>query len=237
MSFVLCLWPGSGGILRQGRWSFLAIAVVYGFALCGVVAVNFYWSELLTGKLRLGTYAMLGLLWLVLNSKSARLEKRCNTLRLPPPPEKDTLPDAQQHYLQGNWFEAECCLTMVLRKNPRDIEALLMLATLYRHKKRYDEAGSLLRELERLEDAIPWKFEIRSEKRKLITANARRLKEAKSNRITNSSERFDEKECSTESLKSKKSKLSESFDAKYERPEDEIDDSDYVDISKRQLAA
>ncbi len=179
MKHLLCLWPGAGGVLRQGRWSFLAIALVYGFVLCGVVAANFYWSELLTGMFRWAAYGTLVFFWLALSCKSAGLEKHCNRLRLPPPPEKDSLPDAQSHYLQGNWFEAECCLNMLLQKNPRDIEAMLMLATLYRHKDRHDEAGELLRELERLEDAARWKFEIRSEKRKLIAAASQRTKTGK----------------------------------------------------------
>ena len=237
MKLLLCLWPGSGGVLRQGRWSFLAIALVYGFALCVVVIINFYWSELLTGTHRWGAYAMLGFLWLVLNAKSARLEKQCKTLRLPPPPEKDAFPDAQQHYLQGNWFEAECCLTMLLRKNPRDIEALLMLATLYRHKQRYDEAESLLKELDLLEDASPWKFEIRSEKRKLIVANAKRLKEAKATHISNRHTKYDEREHSTKPSKSEKSQLSESFDIKHERTEGFADDNDNSFVSERQLVA
>jgi tetratricopeptide (TPR) repeat protein len=221
MSYLLCLWPGSGGVLRQGRWSFLMIALLYGFALCGVVMLNFYWSELLTENLRRGTYAMLVVLWLVLSNKSSRLEKQCHRMRLPPPPDKDALPDAQQHYLQGNWFEAECCLNMLLKKNPRDIEAMLMLATLYRHKERYDEAGNLLRELERLEDALPWKFEIRSEKRKLMAANAKRLKKSKSQPVAKNSEQDE----------------SEKYSKKCERQEDTNDDNEYADVSKRQLVA
>jgi len=210
MNGILTLWPGSGGVVRQGRWSFLAIALVFGFALCGVVMLNFYWSELLSENLRRGTYAMLVILWLVLSGKSTRLEKQCRLMRLPPPTDKDAMPDAQRHYLQGNWFEAECCLNMLRKKNPRDIEAMLMLATLYRHKERYDEAGDLLRELDRLEDAVPWKFEIRSEKRKLMAANAKRLtKPAKS----------------------------ESFDKKHERSEGNSDDNEYDGMSKRQRAA
>ena len=131
-------------------------------------------------------------------------------MRLPPPANKDTLPDAQQHYLQGNWFEAECCLNILLKKNPRDIEAMLMLATLYRHKERYDEAGNLLRELDRLEDTIPWKFEIRSEKRKLMVATAKRLE------------------------KPAKTELPEYFD---ERSGNDNDDNDYVSMSNHQHAA
>ena len=175
--------------------------------------LNFYWSELLTENLRRGTCILLVVLWLVLSGKSARLEKQCRRMRLPPPSDKDTLPDAQQHYLQGNWFEAECCLNMLLKKNPRDVEAMLMLATLYRHKERHDEAGNLLRELDRMEDAIRWKVEIRSEKRKLMAANAKCLKI------------------------SAKPELSESFDGKHERSESGNDDNEYSGMSKRQRAA
>ena len=175
--------------------------------------LNFYWSELLTGNLRRGTYIMLVVLWFVLSGKSSRLEKQCYRMRLPPPADKDALPDAQQHYLQENWFEAECCLNMLLKKNPRDIEAILMLATLYRHKKRYDEAGNLLRELDRLEDAISWKFEIRSEKRKLMAANAKR------------------------SNKTLKLESPESFNEKHERLESGNVDNEYTDISEHQRAA
>ena len=213
MNTVLCLWPGAGGVFRQGGWAFLAIALIFGFVLCSVVMLNFYWSELLTGNLRWGTYVMLVVLWLVLSNKSSRLEKQCRCMRLPPPADKDAMPDAQQHYLQGNWFEAECCLNMLLKKNPRDIEAMLMLTTLYRHKERYDEAENLLRELDRLEDAILWKFEIRSEKRKLIAANAKHTK------------------------KLTKSELSKHFGEKHERSESDNDDNEYVGISKHQRAA
>ena len=212
MNSILYLWPGSGGVLRQGRWSFLVVALVYGFALCGVVMLNFYWSELLTENLRRGTYVILIVLWLVMSNKSSRLEKQCLRMRLPPPADKDALPDAQQHYLQGNWFEAECCLNMLLKKNPRDIEAMLMLATLYRHKDRYDEAEYLLRELDRFEDAISWKFEIRSEKRKLMAANAKRLK------------------------KSTKSESPESFNEKHERSENNSDDNEYIGMLKQRAA-
>jgi tetratricopeptide (TPR) repeat protein len=189
MNYVLCLWPGAGGVFRQGRWPFLTIALLFGFVLCGTVTLNFYWTELLTGTLRWGMYVMLGFLWLTLSNQSSRMEKHSNFLRLPPPPDKDMLPDAQQHYLQGNWFEAECCLNILLQKNPWDIEAMLMLVTLYRHKERYDEAEHLVQELERLENADHWKFEIRMEKRKLIAATAKRSKNAKTKSTGNSSGR------------------------------------------------
>ena len=196
LKFLFYFWPGAGGVLRQGRWSFLTIALAYGFAVCGIVAANFYWSEMLTGFFRTFSCIAMFVLWLILSGKSAAIEKKCHKMRCPPSPEKDGLLDAQHHYLQGNWFEAECCLTMLLKNNPRDIEAMLMLATLYRHKDRYDEAARLLRELVLLEDAAVWKPEIRSEKRKLIASVAKNAKKsnepAKSKQTDKNSERHEE---------------------------------------------
>ena len=228
MKVLLCLWPGSGGILRHGRWSFLAIALLYGFAFCGLIAVNYYWSELLTGAYRWGTFVLFGLIWLAMTGKSWSLEKHYQELRLPPAPEKDTFPGAQKHYLQGNWFEAECCLNILLQKNPRDIEATLMLATLYRHKNRCDEAAGLLKELELLEDAARWKFEIRSEKRKLIALTSRKKTGPANNTEVRKPEAPEDSE---------DSKNLAMFDGNCERQIKKIDDDDYKEIKDRRFAA
>lgn len=233
--YLLWLWPGVGGVLRQGRWSFLVIALLYGFALCGTIAANFYWSEVLTGFFRTLSCGAMGVLWLVLSGKSAAIEKRCRKLRTPPPPEKDGLPDAQRHYLQGNWFEAECCLSMLLQNNPRDVQAMLMLATLYRHKERYEEASRLLRELELLEDAIPWKAEIRSEKRKLIAKAARK---SKGSRLKTAAENAKpQKETSDQPASGNESGKSKYFNENDERPGNFDDDNENDVMSKQRLAA
>ncbi|MDR1384339.1 MAG: hypothetical protein LBJ67_10940 [Planctomycetaceae bacterium] len=175
MNYLLCLWPGAGGIVRYGRWSFLTIALLYGFVCCCVITVNFYWSEILIGTTRGISYFGLGVVWLILTGKAAWHEKICRKQRSQPAPKKDIFPESQTHYLQGNWFEAECCLHILLKNNPRDVEAILTLATLYRHKARYDEAANMLRTLELMEDAVTWKHEIRTEKRKLLALTSQRL--------------------------------------------------------------
>jgi cytochrome c-type biogenesis protein CcmH/NrfG len=65
--------------------------------------------------------------------------------------------------LKGNWFEAERELNKLLRRDNRDLEARLMLATLLRHTKRFDEATRQLNVLVRLEGAKRWELEIRRE--------------------------------------------------------------------------
>ncbi|MFA8017385.1 tetratricopeptide repeat protein [Bremerella cremea] len=74
---------------------------------------------------------------------------------------------AQTTYLKGQWYQAEAVLLRLLRREPGDAEALLMLATLKRHTKQYDEAREALDKLERLDASRRWWFEIHREKQLL----------------------------------------------------------------------
>jgi thioredoxin-like negative regulator of GroEL len=85
---------------------------------------------------------------------------------------EETYAEALDHYLKGNWFEAEHALAQVLRRNPRDLDAGLMLATLFRHTGRIDEAERQLQRLERLEGSQKWQFEIGRERELLHEAGA-----------------------------------------------------------------
>jgi hypothetical protein len=79
------------------------------------------------------------------------------------------------HYLKGNWFEAEYFLSGLLAANPRDVDAALMLATLLRHTGRFDEALEGLARLERCEDAERWHWEIGRERDLVRRAQTRRV--------------------------------------------------------------
>ena len=63
--------------------------------------------------------------------------------------------EAQAAYLAGDWVSAEQTLLKLLKHDPRDAEARLMLATLWRHEGRRDAAAEELDRLERLETAAP----------------------------------------------------------------------------------
>ena len=69
--------------------------------------------------------------------------------------------------MKRNWFHTESLLRRLLRKEPRDVEARLLLATLYRHTRRSREARRELRRLERMEHAETWQMEIQQELRQL----------------------------------------------------------------------
>jgi hypothetical protein len=71
--------------------------------------------------------------------------------------------DAQQQYLAGDWARCEQLLRHLLKLDNRDVEARLLLATLWRHLGRTEEAVRQLHRLERLEAAAPWNYEIACE--------------------------------------------------------------------------
>jgi predicted Zn-dependent protease len=68
--------------------------------------------------------------------------------------------EAQAQYLQGNWFEAEALLLDLLDKFPKDAEALLLLIGVLRHTQRWQPALRRLDQLQSLDTAAGWHFEI-----------------------------------------------------------------------------
>ena len=134
-----CFWPGLPRLWCRGEWSSLAAAVAFGAALNLVLVSSFVWPELLPSSLVLAG-------WLLVlaacchfgdASRIAVLPELLCTARVD---DRGLFIRAQGEYLQGHWFEAEASLQQLLRRSPRDVDAGLMLATLYRHTRRYDEA-------------------------------------------------------------------------------------------------
>jgi predicted Zn-dependent protease len=77
---------------------------------------------------------------------------------------------ALEDYLKGNWFEAERKLNVLIRRDEHDLEARLLMATLLRHTKRFDEATHQLNLPVRLDGAHRWALEIHREGELLMEA-------------------------------------------------------------------
>lgn len=76
------------------------------------------------------------------------------------PERPDTLfIQAQREYLGGHWEEAESLLRRRIENAPRDVEARLLLVTLFRHTRRLDLARWQLSEMQRFDEALEWAFE------------------------------------------------------------------------------
>lgn len=84
---------------------------------------------------------------------------------------------AQSEYLQGHWFEAEAACQQMLQQSQRDVEARLLLATLYRHTNRHDAAVMELERIEQIDGGEKWRSEISAERR-LIQRKAEARREA-----------------------------------------------------------
>ncbi|MBQ5790365.1 MAG: tetratricopeptide repeat protein [Thermoguttaceae bacterium] len=171
----LSLWPGFAGVVRRGLWDQLALALLFGALAQATLFVNFFWSDYLSGYLRASTVVVFAIAWIFLGFvASGRLKRYEKSLLYDA--EGELFLEAQTRYLRGEWFEAECALKSVLKKNPSDAEALLLLATLCRHVKRFAEARQTLAALEKLEAADYWRYEIGLEK-EAIQADIRALRE------------------------------------------------------------
>jgi len=113
---------------------------------------------------------MLRLLWLLaIGAWSAAALRNCwvlpKLLAIGDQQSAQALVDAQLEYLRGNWFEAEAKLLQILHDHPRDAEALLLLVGILRRTLRFSPALRRLAQLERLDTASGWQFEIIGEKR------------------------------------------------------------------------
>jgi hypothetical protein len=178
MPWATYLWPGLPQLGKHGSWSSLAVAVGFAALVNAALVGSLVWSELLTPPVRMITWLAVTVLWA--GSALVSLRGRAEPAAKPAGTE-DAYREALDHYLKGNWFEAECVLGGLLRQDPRDLEARLLLATLLRHTGRIEEARQQLDRLERFEGSGKWALEIHRERQGLDEARRQRTREATPN--------------------------------------------------------
>jgi thioredoxin-like negative regulator of GroEL len=140
--------------------------------LDALLMASFGWSELIGPGIRTTLWASFAVVWGIAAGWSARAARR-HSIGVPDP-QKDPFTEALDYYLKGDYYQAERMLELLLRRNIRDLDARLMLATLMRHTGRLDEAVRQLDTLARFEGAGKWDLEMRQERERL--ANAKTLK-------------------------------------------------------------
>ncbi|MCO6046837.1 hypothetical protein NG895_23305 [Aeoliella sp. ICT_H6.2] len=173
------LWPGLPHLWVEGSWAGLALAI--GFtALVNLAIVNlFIWPELMEPRAKwVGGAALFALwvaaLWETRGELRRQAERRRAAEEDRPDPETEQLAlqqaeadqqlmAAQRSYLAGDWIAAERTLLELIKVNKHDIEAQLLLATLWRHLGRTRHAVRRLGRIARLDAAAPWRFEIEQE--------------------------------------------------------------------------
>lgn len=165
-TLLTCLWPGLAPLWWRGRWSGLVEAIAFAAGINLVLVASWVWPQWIAPPWpALGWMAVSGV-WLVACWR--------NWQKLP------TLVDgqidatsqalfiqAQTEYLKGNWYDCETLLKQLLQRRPRDLEGLLLQASLLRHTRRLDEARIMLTRLEQLSGAGRWLLEIMHERQRI----------------------------------------------------------------------
>ena len=156
--WLTCCWPGLAELWLVGSWSALATAVGFAILLNLALAVSLVWTQLLTGEVRFALWTAVGSLWVF------GIWTAWRTTLARPEPDGDLFSRALGEYLQGNWFAAEALLEQLLKADARDIEAQLLLATLFRRTARLQESRTQLDRLSRSPGSEKWLMEIQRER-------------------------------------------------------------------------
>jgi len=162
------MYPGYSGIIQYGHRSFLAMALGFAMLLNAFLIVNFYWTAWITTEQRNMLLLALFGAWCALMITAAYWKYRLDAAAKPEQND-ETFRQTVCHYLRGDWFAAEAQILPHLKKYPKDIDMLLLQATMYRHAQRYEEALLVLDRLQLLQDSRYWQAEIEHE-RSMIAA-------------------------------------------------------------------
>jgi hypothetical protein len=165
------LWPGLPQMWLYGSWSGLTVALGAAMLLDVLLLVSFGWTELIGSGIRNILWPIFAAAWIAAIFWS-RKECRRQAVVASPEHGEDSFRQALDHYLKGDDYQAEQILEGLLRRNVRDLDARLMLATLLRRAKRPDEATQHLDMLSRFEGAEKWEQEIRAERGLLAEARS-----------------------------------------------------------------
>jgi hypothetical protein len=177
MPWILYLWPGLPQIWLFGSWSGLAAAVGAAGLLDLLLLVSFGWTELIGQNVRMILWAIFVAAWIasiVWSQRQCRRQAIASSLQ----PEADTFGQAVDHYLKGDYYQTEQVLEGLLRRNARDLDARLMLATVLRRGQRFEEAKGQLDTLVRFEGAEKWNVEIEDERDLLAEAKTQKASAA-----------------------------------------------------------
>ena len=167
------LWPGLTSLWVQGDWKGLLVATTFAASLNSALLITFIWPEALSPALPAWictSAAWVSVLWFWIVGFRSN-SKLLAATTAPDPAQaaemEKLLRDAQMEYLKGNWVEVEATLARLLLREPGDVEAMLLQATLHRRTARPEKARRSLARLAESEHGHRWQHEIADERTRI----------------------------------------------------------------------
>ena len=101
---------------KRGAWSALGLALGFAALVNITVVASLVWTELFPDAVRKAAWLAAAAVW-VGSATVARWRDRAAARQDDPPQTGDPYCQAVEHYLKGDWFEAECLLAGLLRSD------------------------------------------------------------------------------------------------------------------------
>lgn len=161
-SGMLCYWPGLLALWRFGRPGGLLTAVAFALLLNGAIVATLVVPDQVPHQVRYLLWSVVLFCWWWSSKSSQRMALRSPDQAIVERNQGLFL-QAQAEYLKGHWFEAETPLRQILKNDPDDTDARLLLVGLLRRSARYDEARRQLKRLAKMPHARKWEAEIKRE--------------------------------------------------------------------------
>lgn len=182
-------WPGLPQLWKRGSWVGLAVAVGFTTLANTLILAALVYHAWIPREQQLSGWALLVVMWLGAwwqNRRELHREAVAEAIAGSSPNNEHLSPavaeqidnreqwyrEAQRRYLQGDWIATEQLLLKLLKQDASDIEARLLLATLWRRQGRHGEASRQLDKLARCEAADKWQREIAAERQEIAAALA-----------------------------------------------------------------
>ncbi|MEO1618511.1 MAG: hypothetical protein AAFV88_21845 [Planctomycetota bacterium] len=160
--YLSCGWPGLPELWWRGQLSTLPLAIGFGMGLNALLVLRYLLPSWLNPTLVSASW------WIGIAFWIGFVVKQIRELPILLTPRQalevaDEYPEANEAYLRGDWEQAESKLMAMLRIEPRDPPALLLLSGVYRHTDRIQNAQALLAEMRRIEACDGWQIEVEAE--------------------------------------------------------------------------
>ena len=173
--FAMRFWPGFRKAWWKGDVHSLLVSILFGWVLVIAWLATFVWPEWLStffsptwlsSLLLSGTWISLGVAALIAEVRPSicDVSSRSRTI----PERQKNLELAQEFYLQANYFEAEKLVRKNVSRGNDDVESTLLWISILRRTRRISQALELISSTDRLDAALPWMPELRSEKEQCL---------------------------------------------------------------------